>query len=129
MLSAAPGPTYVLRRERIVLKIPGRSSVAFSTCVVFVLTLLLPPGYQWSMPKSRYGPATGSTLASQLRSGSATSPTPPGPTSTAPTLIVGSTAFMAAAKALKLLPYAVGDKAGLFPRPAPFGLGACRSYC
>ena len=51
---------------------------------------------------------------------------PPLPVNTAPTLIVGSTAFIAAAKELKLVPYTVGDKAGLFPRTVP--PGACRSF-
>ena len=70
------------------------------------------------------GPAMVSTFASQLRSGSLTSPTPPGPASTAPTLIVGSTAFIAAAKALKLLPYAVGDKAGLIAAARAVRIGS-----
>jgi len=47
------------------------------------------------MPKSIWLPAVSNTFRSQFVLVLAVSPTPPGPVRTPPTLIVGSTAFIA----------------------------------
>src|SRR3954466_6530380 len=102
----ALAPAYWLISWRSCESSPGSCAGALSAASAPV-----PLGYQWTMTKSTELPAMDSTVRFQSAlSPSATAPSGqlPGRVSTAPTLTVGSTAFIAVEYWTTLFAYVVG---------------------